>query len=54
MEGGSIADADFVVKQYLPELKAAVKDIKLTRAEQDTVIEKFIGMIMKIAYAFLW
>lgn len=26
-------DADFVVNQYLPELKVAVKDIKLTRAE---------------------
>jgi hypothetical protein len=47
-------DADFIVKQYLPELKVAVKDIKLTRAEADTVVEKFVGMIMKIIYAFLW
>lgn len=47
-------DADFIVKQYLPELKVAVKDIELTRAEKDDVTEKFFGMIMKILYAFLW
>ena len=47
-------DADFIVEKYLPELKVAVKDIELTRSEQDTVIEKFVGMIMKIGYAFLW
>ena len=47
-------DADFVVNQYLPELKVAVKDIELTRAESDDLIEKFFGMIMKILYAFLW
>jgi hypothetical protein len=47
-------DADFIVLQYLPELKVAVKDIHLTSHEQDAVVQKFFGMIMKIGYAFLW
>lgn len=47
-------DADFVVLQYLPELKEAVKDIHLTSQEKDDVGFKFLGMIMKIGYAFIW
>ena len=47
-------DADFVVHQYLPELKDAVKDVTVSSEDRETLIYMFVGMLMKIGYAFLW
>lgn len=46
--------ADFVVKQYLPELKVAVKDVTVSSEDSKTLVYMFGGMLMKIIYAFLW
>jgi hypothetical protein len=47
-------DADFVVKQYLPELGHAVKDVTVSTEDRDTLVYMFMGTIMKIGYAFIW
>jgi len=47
-------DADFVVNQYLPELKKGVAHVDLSMADKKDLVNKFFGMIMKIGFAFLW
>lgn len=54
LPGASTADADFVVKEYLPELQTAIANVKLTHEDSKHIAYRFIGMIMKILYAFLW
>lgn len=47
-------DADFITDKYLPELKVATNGIKVSSEDKWSIFTKFIGMIMKIGYAFLW
>jgi len=46
--------ADFIVKDYLPELRVATKDIELSHADKHDLVAKFSGMLMKLLYAFTW
>jgi hypothetical protein len=47
-------DAAFIINQYLPELKNAVKNVKVSTEDQTALVYMFGGMLMKIGYAFLW
>jgi len=47
-------DAQFIQEHYLPELEKSVTGITLTSDEKEDLVKKFAGMLMKIAYAFLW
>lgn len=47
-------NADFIVNDYLPELKKSVGHVSLSMDEKKSLFSKFFGMIMKILYAFLW
>ena len=47
-------DAAFVVDHYLPELHDAVKNITVSHANQKSLVFRFIGMLIKIGYAFMW
>lgn len=47
-------DADFIVNDYLPELKKSVGHVSLSLSDKKSLFNKLIGMLMKILYAFLW
>jgi len=46
--------AKFIKEKYLPELEKSVSEVSVTFLDQIDLIRKFIGMIMKILYAFMW
>ena len=48
------SDADFIVDQYLPELHDATKSVSLSFKTKRALFSKFVGMLMKIIWAFLW
>jgi len=48
------ADADFLITNYLPELRDAVSSVHTTLEEKKNIAGMFFGMIIKILYAFLW
>ena len=45
---------DFILKIYLPELNKVTANVHITFMQKLYLIEKFIGMIIKILYAFMW
>jgi len=47
-------NAQFIQEHYLPELEKSVSGITLTADEKVDLVKKFAGMLMKIAYAFLF
>merc|ERR1711935_255942 len=47
-------DAAFVVDHYLPELHDAVKNIVVSHDNQKSLVFRFIGMLIKIGYSFMW
>lgn len=47
-------DADFIVNDYLPELKESIGFVELKLKDKESLFNKLIGMLMKILYAFLW
>ena len=49
------ADASaFLIDDYMPELREATKDVKLSHQDKQGLINKATGMFMKLIYAFLW
>lgn len=48
------AEADFLITNYLPELRDAVSSVHTTLEEKKNIAGMFFGMIIKILYAFLW
>lgn len=46
--------ADFIKDEYLPALKPAVANIKVSLKDKLDVAKKLVGMAIKILYAFLW
>lgn len=46
--------ADFLVLDFLPDLKEATADIDLELKVKEDIALKFTGMLMKIMYAFVW
>ena len=47
-------DAAFIVDHYLPELKTAISGIVVSHEDKKSLVFRFIGMIIKIIYAFMW
>ena len=45
---------DFIVNSYMPAFKEAIKGLKLSFEEKEDIVFKFVGMILKIGYAFLY
>jgi len=52
-EGGAEAIV-FINDTYMPELFDAVKNVSIGHANKKALIFKFIGMLIKIGYAFMW
>jgi hypothetical protein len=48
------SDADFILKDYLPELRNATSAIKLSSLEKMSLGLKGTGTVMKLVYAFCW
>jgi hypothetical protein len=48
------SDADFILKDYLPELRNATATIKLSSLEKMSLGLKGSGTVMKLVYAFCW
>ena len=48
------ADAEFVVNIYLPEMNKILEPVGVSFKMQKELGLRFAGMIMKIAYAFMW
>lgn len=47
-------DAAFVIDHYLPELNKAVSNIKVAHDDARDLGYRFIGMLIKIGWAFVW
>jgi hypothetical protein len=47
-------DAAFVIDHYLPELSKAVSNIKVAHDDARDLGYRFIGMLIKIGWAFVW
>lgn len=45
---------EFYVNKYLPELKEAVKNVHVPILDKLRITQKGLGLILKIAYAFLY
>lgn len=43
-----------MLNHYLPEIHIAFEHIKVPAEETLSLLRKFIGVILKIIYAFLW
>jgi hypothetical protein len=43
-----------MLNHYLPEIHIAFENIKVPAEETFVLLRKFIGVILKIIYAFLW
>lgn len=48
------ADAAFIKNEYLPALKPAVANIKVSSSDVMDLAKKVAGVLIKIAYAFVW
>jgi len=46
--------AAFITDSYMPAFKVAVKDVSLSYADRQDIFYKFVGMIIKIIYAFCY
>ena len=44
----------FIAKDYLPALKKAVKNVKLSSSDCIDIAKKFAGVLIKLLYAFVW
>ena len=47
-------DAAFVIDHYLPELKKAVINITIAHDDARDLSYRFVGMLIKIGWAFVW
>jgi hypothetical protein len=49
-------DSDFMIDIYIPQVNKVVieKNLSISILQKLNILKKFIGMIMKIGYAFLW
>ena len=45
---------DFVLNLYLPELHNATKNITIPHESQRELVFKFLGVLIKIGWAFVW
>ena len=46
--------ADFFVNIYLPELRKVTQNVHVGFFQKLTMSKKFVGMLMKIGYSFIW
>ena len=46
--------AAFIIDKYLPELNKAVKNIKVSHDDARDLSYRFVGMLIKIGWAFVW
>ena len=47
-------EGDFLANQYLPELFKATSTVQLTFAQRQDLFNKFVGMMLKIGWAFVF
>jgi hypothetical protein len=47
-------EADFIVNSYLPNLNLAVANLNIAFTDKLDLLRKFIGVIIKIIYSFVW
>jgi hypothetical protein len=47
-------DADFITLKYAPELKIAMKDVKISVDGKFELVMRGTGMMIKMLYAFVW
>ena len=45
---------DFVMNHYMPELHNATKNISIPHEDQKELVFRFIGVLIKIGWAFVW
>lgn len=50
----SEAESAFILDYYMPEIRIAVKNVSINLFQKIDICRKFIGMFIKIFYAFLW
>ena len=47
-------NADFICKQYLPELRTELHQLDITSEEKRNVFDKIMGVVVKIMLAFIY
>ena len=47
-------DSDFIIHQYLPNLKPMMEKISVSCYDKILLLDNFISLIMKIFYSFIW
>lgn len=45
---------DFLINQFVPTVRGAMKDVKLSLAEKAQMLPKFAGTVLKLLWAFTW
>lgn len=48
------APSEFIVQKYMPELEKAAGHFDLTLTERVDLLAKFLSVVVKIGWAFLW